>query len=62
MENLPFTHMKILEDMNILKGNINLINEMMDGYKYKNDFKKNDLIAYQFKALRELEPKLQERI
>jgi hypothetical protein len=48
--------------MNLLKGNINLTNEMMDGCKSKNDLKENDLITDLLKALKEMEPKLQERI
>ena len=48
--------------MNLLKGNINLTNEMMDGCKSKKDLKENDLITDLLKALKEMEPKLQERI
>lgn len=48
----------MVEDMNLLKGNINLTNEMMDGCKTKQDLKENDLITDLMKALKEMEPKL----
>ena len=44
--------------MNLLKGNINLTNEMMDGCKSKKDLKENELIIDLLKALKEMEPKL----
>lgn len=62
VENLSAKYQKVVEDMNLLKGNINLTNEMMDGCKSKKDLKENDLITDLLKALKEMEPKLQERI
>ena len=62
MEHLSAKFQKMVQDMNLLKGNINLTNEMMDGCKTKNDLKENDLITDLMKALKEMEPKLQERI
>jgi len=62
VEHLAAKFQKMVQDMNLLKGNINLTNEMMDGCKTKNDLKENDLITDLMKALKEMEPKLQERI
>jgi hypothetical protein len=48
--------------MNLLKGNINFTNELLDGIRTKQDLKENDTVLDLLKALKEMEPKLFELI
>ena len=59
---VPEQYKKLLEDMNLVKGNINLTNQMIDTSKPKDlqeaDNPINDLIS----TLKEMEPKMMEMI
>jgi hypothetical protein len=48
--------------MNLLKGNINFTNEIIDTLKNKKELKENDMLVDLLKALKEMEPKLFELI
>lgn len=44
--------------MNLLKGNINFTNEIIDQTKSKQELKENDTLVDLLKALKEMEEKL----
>lgn len=44
--------------MNLLKGNINLANEMIDNCKTREQLRDNDVLIDLMKSLKEMEPKL----
>ena len=48
--------------MNLLKGNINFCNEILDNITSKAELKENDMLLDLMKALKEMEPKLFELI
>ena len=48
--------------MNLLKGNINFTNEIIDNCKGRADAKSNETLIDLLKALKEMEPKLFELI
>ena len=48
----------IVKEMNLLKGNVNFTNELLDGCKSRDDLKNNDILIDLMKALKEMEPKL----
>ena len=48
--------------MNLLKGNINFTNELLDSIRTKQELKENDTVLDLLKALKEMEPKLFELI
>jgi hypothetical protein len=48
--------------MNLLKGNINFTNELLDAIKSKQHLKENDTVLDLLKALKEMEAKLFELI
>jgi len=48
--------------MNLLKGNINFTNEIIDTMRSRDDLKGNDTLIDLLKALKEMEPKLFELI
>lgn len=48
--------------MNLLKGNINFTNELLDGVRTKQQLKENDTVLDLLKALKEMENKLFELI
>jgi hypothetical protein len=48
--------------MNLLKGNINFTNELLDSIKTKQELKENDTVLDLLKALKEMEAKLFELI
>ena len=56
MDNLPSKYKKLVNDMNLVKGNINFTNEIIDSATPgdKNNETLNDL----FKTLTDMEPKL----
>jgi len=48
--------------MNLLKGNINFTNEIIDTIKNKDELRENDTLIDLLKALKDMEPKLFELI
>ena len=44
--------------MNLLKGNINFTNELLDACKSREDLKDNDILIELMRALKQMEPKL----
>ena len=44
--------------MNLLKGNINFTNELLDACKSRDDMKNNEILIELMKAMKEMEPKL----
>jgi replicative DNA helicase len=55
-------YQKIVKEMNLLKGNINFTNEIIDNCTCKADAKNNETLIDLLKALKEMEPKLFELI
>jgi hypothetical protein len=53
---------KIVEEMNLLKGNINFTNECLDQIKSVEALRHNDTVTDLVKALKDMEPKLFELI
>jgi hypothetical protein len=49
---------KIVQEMNLLKGNINFTNECLDEIKSIEALKNNDTVTDLVKALKDMEPKL----
>ena len=62
MNDLPPKSKKIVDEMNLLKGNINFCNEILDNITSKAELKENDMLLDLMKALKEMEPKLFELI
>ena len=44
--------------MNLLKGNINFTNELLDACKTRDDLKGNEILIELMKAMKEMEPKI----
>jgi hypothetical protein len=59
---LPPKYQKIVGEMNLLKGNINFTNELLDEVRGRQALKENDTVLDLLKALKEMEPKLFELI
>ena len=62
VKELPPKLQTIVEQMNLLKGNINFTNEIIDNCKTKQDMQRNETLIDLVKALKEMEPKLFELI
>jgi hypothetical protein len=62
VEDLPPKYQKIVSEMNLLKGNINFTNELLDSIRTKQELKENDTVLDLLKALKEMEAKLFELI
>jgi hypothetical protein len=62
VDDLPPKYQKIVQEMNLLKGNINFTNELLDGIRTKQELKDNDTVLDLLKALKEMENKLFELI
>ena len=61
VKNLALKYQKIVGTMNLLKGNINFTNEILDNCSCKADVRDKDLLD-RLKDLEEMEPKLFELI
>jgi len=55
---VPQKYKKLLGDMNLVKGNINFTNEMLDSMKPGPEAKKNETVNDLVKTLTDMEPKL----
>ena len=62
VKNLAPKYQKVVGEMNLLKGNINFTNEIMDTCTCKADVRDNETLIDLLKALKEMEPKLFELI
>jgi len=62
VEDLPPKYQIIVSEMNLLKGNINFTNELLDSIRTKQELKENDTVLDLLKALKEMEAKLFELI
>lgn len=58
IKELPPKFKTIVEQMNLLKGNINFTNEIIDNCKTKLEMQQNETLIDLLKALKEMEPKL----
>jgi len=55
---IPQKYRKLITDMNLVKGNINFTNEMLDALAPGPQNKKNDTVNDLVKTLSDMEPKL----
>ena len=62
VKNLAPKYQKVVGEMNLLKGNINFTNEIMDTCTCKADVRENETLIDLLKALKEMESKLFELI
>jgi len=62
VKNLAPKYQKVVSEMNLLKGNINFTNEIMDTCTCKADVRENETLIDLLKALKEMESKLFELI
>ena len=62
VKNLAPKYQKVVSEMNLLKGNINFTNEIMDTCTCKADVRENETLIDPLKALKEMESKLFELI
>jgi len=62
VKNLAPKYQKVVGEMNLLKGNINFTNEIMDTCTCKADVRDNETLIDLLKALKEMEPQLFELI
>lgn len=62
VSDLPPKYQKIISEMNLLKGNINFTNELLDETRTKQQLKENETVLDLLKALKEMENKLFELI
>lgn len=62
VKNLAPKYQKVVSEMNLLKGNINFTNEIMDTCTCKADVRDNETLIDLLKALKEMEPQLFELI
>lgn len=62
VSDLPPKYQKIVSEMNLLKGNINFTNELLDETRTKQQLKENETVLDLLKALKEMENKLFELI
>lgn len=53
---MPKKYVKLIQDMNLVKGNINFVNEMIDSTKPGD--RSNETLNELFKTLTDMEPKL----
>jgi hypothetical protein len=59
---LPQKYQKIIKELNLLKGNINMTNEMLDECKSRQELKENTVVLELLKTFKDMEPKLHEKI
>lgn len=62
MENLSVKNQGIIKQLNLLKGNINLTNEMLDNTNTRQELKENSVLLDLLKTMKEMEPKIFELI
>jgi len=62
VKNLAPKYQMVVGEMNLLKGNINFTNEIMDTCTCKADVRDNETLIDLLKALKEMEPQLFELI
>jgi GAT domain len=62
MENLSVKNQGIIKQLNLLKGNINLTNEMLDNTNTRQELKENGVLLDLLKTMKEMEPKIFELI
>lgn len=62
VDDLPPKYQKIIQEMNLLKGNINFTNELLDETRTRQQLKENETVLDLLKALKEMENKLFELI
>jgi hypothetical protein len=58
LSHIPSKYKKLIGDMNLVKGNINFTNEMLDGMQPGPDCKNNETVNDLVKTLTDMEPKL----
>lgn len=52
----------MIKELNLLKGNINMTNEMLDEVKSRQELKENTVVLELLKTFKDMEPKLHEKI
>lgn len=61
-DQLSQKHQKVIRELNLLKGNINMVNESLDHAKTRNDLRQNTTLVYLLKALEGICPSLESKM